>query len=70
MGQRIELNMVMSEARKIQKLGRSFYKDNSLGIPQAAYVLLHALASGEYKLAKVRAKPKGVPAKEKPDKPE
>ena len=60
MAHRISVNMVMSEAQTIQELGRKHYKDSSLGINQAAFVLLQALASGEYRLVKVRKAKKPV----------
>ena len=56
MGHRIMLSMSMGDAKKIQTLGRKLHKDESLGINQAAFVLLGALASGEYRLSKVRKK--------------
>ena len=58
MAHRIYIDMIMSEAQKVQSLGRKLYKDDSLGINQAAFVVLSALASGEYRLTKVRRKAK------------
>lgn len=54
MGHSISVQMAMADAKKIQELGRKHYNDGSLGINQAAFVLLKALASGEYKLTKQR----------------
>ena len=56
MAHRIYVDMVMSDAQKVQSLGRKLHKDDSLGINQAAFVVLGALASGEYRLTKVRQK--------------
>ena len=64
MAHSIEVQLIMSAAQEIQKMRRRIYKDDSLGINQSVLVVLRALASGEYKLAKVRQQ------KEYPDKPE
>ena len=64
MAHSIAVQLIMSEAQEIQKLGRKIYKDDSLGINQSVLVVLRALASGEYKLAKVRQR------KESPDESE
>jgi len=61
MAHSITVQMIMSEAQEIQKLGRSIYNDESLGINQSAFVVLHALASGEYRLTKVRKKVESPP---------
>lgn len=54
MGHSITVQLIMSEAQEIQELGRKIYNDDSLGINQSVLVVLRAIASGEYKLAKAR----------------
>lgn len=47
MGHSINVNMQMSKATKLQKLGRKLSGDNSLGINQATAFLLEMVLSGE-----------------------
>ena len=56
MAHKVTVHMILSEAKEVQRLGRRMYKDDSLGINQSVLVVLRALASGEYKLTKVRKK--------------
>ena len=61
--QRIEFLIAGDYAKTLQEMGRTFKDDNSLGQAQACVALLSALASGEYKLVKARAK-KAAPKEE------
>ena len=64
MGHAIRVNMAFADAAKVQKLGRTLAEDGSLGINQAAALLLASLASGEYVMVKKKApKPKEKVAK-------
>jgi len=69
MAHRIVIELPMSSANKLRQLGRSFHKDESLGINQAAAVLLDALVSGEFVLepAPAKSKAKAKEAKEPED---
>ena len=70
MAHRIYVDMIMSDAQKVRDLGRKLYKDNSLGINQAAFVVLNALATGEYRLTKVRRRAKEPEPEAEADKSE
>lgn len=56
MAHQICVSMVMSDAQKLQKMGREIAGDESLGINQACHVLLESLASDKYELRKRQAR--------------
>ena len=70
MGQQIVLNLASADAQKLKEMGRDFYGDSSLGIPQSCGVLLAAIASGEYELVKVKKRSKKVEEKPPPEEEE
>jgi len=54
MGQRIELSLNSKTAQRLQKIGREFLNDYSLGMQQSCAVLLTAIGDGEYELVRVK----------------
>ena len=56
MGQKISFTIPSKDAKNLWQMGREFYGDPSLGMAQSCAVLLLAISSGDYKLAKARKK--------------
>jgi len=61
--------MGSAHAKVIEELGTELHGDNPLGFPQAAFVVLTAIASGEYKIVQVE-KPTPAPRPRRKPKPE